>query len=245
VATSDLFAWDRPIGRLVRLPLRFMPRQAAVPVLSGINRGRRWVVGASTHGCWLGTYEADHQRQLQRLVARGAVAYDIGANVGFYTLALCRLVGPGGRVFSFEPNPANAALLRRHLAINRVANVEVVQAAAWETSGTVRFDGAEATGHVDLERGIEVSALALDDFVARGHPVPSFVKMDVEGGEMRALSGATGILRERRTNWLVSTHSAALFAECRALFLKHGYAVDATLLAGMHPTAPDFIAIPR
>lgn len=235
---------DSLIGRLVRMPSRLVPSTAELYVLSGLNRGRRWIAGSSTVGCWTGTYENDHQQVLRRLVAPGMVAYDIGANVGFYTLALSRLVEPNGRVFAFEPQPANAATLRRHVQINKISNVTIVEAAAWSKSEKVRFEGQHATGRVDLERGIEVSAVALDDFVAAGNPPPDFVKMDVEGGEVRALAGARTVLRARKSTWLVSTHSAALYADCRAVFLELGYAIDDTLLVGAVPLAPDFIATP-
>jgi hypothetical protein len=40
-----------------------VPKRAVVPVLQGALCGRRWIVGSSTHGCWLGTYERENQRQ--------------------------------------------------------------------------------------------------------------------------------------------------------------------------------------
>src|SRR5574341_2129532 len=90
-------------GRFVRLPLKLLPSRLMVPVLSGTNRGMKWEVGASTHGCWLGFYEKDKQELIARLVKPGMRAFDIGANAGFYTLALSRLVGDHGKVWAFEP----------------------------------------------------------------------------------------------------------------------------------------------
>ena len=47
----------RFFGRTLRLPLRLVPKSAVVPILQGPLRGKRWIAGSSTHGCWLGTYE--------------------------------------------------------------------------------------------------------------------------------------------------------------------------------------------
>ena len=110
------------LGRLLRLPLRLLPAGAVVPILSGPLRGRRWVVGAGPHGYWLGTYEADKQRLLQTLLREGDCFFDVGANVGFFTLLASALVGRSGRVVAFEPLPQNLAFLRRHLLLNRPHN---------------------------------------------------------------------------------------------------------------------------
>jgi hypothetical protein len=91
---------DRWYGRAIRWPLRCVPRDVTVPILQGPLRGARWVVGSHTHGCWFGSYEADRQRAFVRLVRPGAVVYDLGANVGFYTLLAARLAGPAGRVLA-------------------------------------------------------------------------------------------------------------------------------------------------
>lgn len=64
-----------------------------VPVLQGSLRGRKWIVGSSNHGCWLGSYEWKKQRLFTRTVSSGDVVFDIGAHVGFYTLLASVLVG--------------------------------------------------------------------------------------------------------------------------------------------------------
>ncbi|MHB1231512.1 MAG: FkbM family methyltransferase [Burkholderiales bacterium] len=117
------------LGKLLRLPFRLMPDSATLPVLSGINRGMKWVAGSATHGAWLGTYESDKQQQLARLLKSGMAFYDVGANAGFYTLAAARLVGERGHVFAFEPLAENVANLRRHVQLNQLQNVSIIQAA--------------------------------------------------------------------------------------------------------------------
>ena len=61
-------------------------------------------------------------------VARpGMVAWDVGAHVGFYTLLFAELVGRRGKVYAFEPAPANVELLRRHMEMNAYGKVSILR----------------------------------------------------------------------------------------------------------------------
>src|SRR5204862_8148905 len=86
------------LGRLLRAPLAAIPRSAVVPILTGPNRRFRWSVGAGDHGCWLGSYEIEKQLAIWRACRPGATVFDVGANVGFYTLLMARAVGRAGQV---------------------------------------------------------------------------------------------------------------------------------------------------
>jgi len=79
-----------------------------VPILQGPLRGKKWIVGSQRHAFWLGGYEPHLQRLIAREVKPGEIFYDVGANVGFYSLLASVLVGPG-KVFAFEQLPANVA----------------------------------------------------------------------------------------------------------------------------------------
>jgi hypothetical protein len=57
-----------------------IPRDMAVPALQGPVGGVRWVVGASNHGCWLGSLEAELQHALWGAIPVGGCFYDVGAN---------------------------------------------------------------------------------------------------------------------------------------------------------------------
>ena len=116
-------------GVLLRLPLRVIPKGTTVTVRSGINRGMKWIVGSSIHGCWLGTYELEKQSVIRRFVRPGTTVFDIGANAGFYPLAFSRLVGREGHVWSFEPRAENASNNLRHVNLNKLDNDTFLQAA--------------------------------------------------------------------------------------------------------------------
>ena len=62
----------------------------------------RSIIGAGIHQCWLGTYEAEKQRAIAKLVRPGMTLYDVGAHSGFYTLLFSRLTGTRGMVYSLD-----------------------------------------------------------------------------------------------------------------------------------------------
>src|SRR5207302_1740225 len=180
-------------GFLLRLPLRVLPKNRVVKVQSGLNRGLRWVVGSSVHGCWLGHYEHDKQKAFRRFVSTGMHVFDVGANAGFYTLASARLVGPSGYVWAFEPCAENAHNLLRHVQLNALGNVRVVQAAVASRAGISGFSVAPSNsmGRISDTADYLVPSLAIDDFrVQRTVPVPDVMKIDVEGAENHVLLGA-------------------------------------------------------
>src|SRR5215475_14063057 len=100
-------------GKLLRLPLRLLPKRMVVRIHRGRAKGLKWIVGSSTHGCWLGTYELEKHLALERYVKPGMVVYDVGAQAGFFTLIFSRLVD-GGQVIAFEPLPENLDHLLFH-----------------------------------------------------------------------------------------------------------------------------------
>jgi FkbM family methyltransferase len=227
------------VGKLLRLPLRAVPRERPVRVLGGPLRGWQWIPAAASHGCWLGTFERAEQEVLARTVRPGDVVYDLGANAGFYTLLASKLVGPTGRVVAFEPVPRNLGYLRRHLALNQCDNVTVVAAAVSDRSGRARFhDGpAHTVGTLAEDGEYEVDVVTLDDVSG---VTPQVIKIDVEGAEAAALRGAGRLLREARPIVLVSTHSTALREECLDLLR------DARYRAGpMGGDPADLIATPE
>lgn len=235
------------LGRIVRLPLHLVPRNTTVPVLAGINRGMRWVTGTGpNNGCWIGNYEADHASSLSRFVQLGMIAYDVGANAGFYTLALSRLVGDTGRVVAFEPEAGNAHALRRHLELNHLHNVIFVQTAVSDAPGMVGFSGGILSGRgaITSVGSYQVPSSTLNDFVAAGNPFPSFIKMDIEGAECAALEGATSILERKEAVWMLATHSYQLRVRCCEILTRYGYRFTAFDGISDPDGARDFLAIP-
>ena len=241
-------SWISPFslpGRLLRVPLALVPKNLVVRVKTGVNQGKLWVTGAGINGCWIGTYEEDHVAALQRLVRAGMVAYDVGANAGYYTLALSKLVGDSGHVYSFEPEARNAYNLQRHIQLNALRNVTLVQAAVSDKVGMAGFEGALETARISAGGAYQVPTISLDEFVAAGNPAPAFIKMDIEGAERSALEGSGAILARREAIWMLATHTEQLRDECRAVMAGYGYSFtgfDGQTRAGVEA---DFLALPR
>lgn len=197
-----------------------------MPVLQGPLRGARWLVGASDHGCWLGSYEYRKQRVFQRLVREGSVVYDIGANVGFYTVLASKLAGRSGRVYAFEPVPRNCRFLRKHVEMNRAANVSVIEMAVSSTNGEAAFDssGSHAMGHLDTRGTLKVRTISVDSFVFdQAMPAPAVIKIDVEGAEVDVLTGSRETLRRHRPCILLATHGDAIQQECCRILKNHDF----------------------
>ncbi|MET4040315.1 FkbM family methyltransferase [Bradyrhizobium sp. RT6a] len=217
-----MLAPNQPLGWLLRLPLQIVSPTAVARILMGPNRGLKWVVGAGNHSCWLGTYERVIAKSIAARVKPGMTVFDVGAHAGYYTLMLSRLVGHQGRVFAFEANPENAKKLRRHLHINRVKNVELIEAAVSDQSGMAFFEINAHLGKYGYmgtlaETGIPVQTVVLDDF-----PVPDLIKMDIEGAETRAFVGASRLLSEQRTAIFLALHDQTL-AEAPAILKRHNF----------------------
>ncbi len=217
--------------KTARLFLHLVPGNVQLPIVTGRLRGKRWVVGSGTHRFWLGVFEEELQQLFCQLVKPGSVFFDIGAHVGFFTLLASQLVTPSGKVFAFEPMPRNVRLLERHLRLNKLQNVTVVEAAVAEKIGTTLFAAGPSyakgsMAHATPDGAISVNTLALDDLVGKGEvPLPDFIKMDIEGAELLALKGARELLTKGHPTIFLSTHSAQLRAGCCAFLDSLGYYV--------------------
>jgi FkbM family methyltransferase len=218
------------IGRILRLPLRLIPPQTVMPILQGPLRGKKWIVGSGNHGYWLGSYEMGKCILFAKTVPAGGVVFDLGANVGYYTLLSSFRSGPRGRVYAFEPLPRNIQFLKRHLALNRIENTVLLEAAVTDHGGTIRFeeDLSTSRGRIGGQGTLEVRAVALDEWVDReGIPLPDLLKIDIEGAEYRALQGAGRILAGRHPPIFLSTHSGRVHRDCLELLESYGYRATA------------------
>jgi FkbM family methyltransferase len=166
------------------------------------------------------------------------VAFDIGANAGYYTLALSRLVGDAGHVYAFEPVARSVNYLQRHIELNKLRNVTVAQLAISSGHGLLSFDDFR----ISKDNSYLVPSSSLDEFISAGYPRPDFIKMDIEGAEKMALDGATSVLSERKTTWIIATHSDELNLECRKTMAHFGHHSE-DLDPSSHGTG-DFLAIP-
>jgi FkbM family methyltransferase len=201
-----------------------------VRILQGPQRGTRWIVGSTNHGAWLGTYELPKQERFAASLRPGMTVWDIGANVGVYTLLAARCVARGGRVTAFEPLPANVNLLKRHIELNDVGNVTVVEKAVSDADGHFSFQSGQsrAQGRLGVGAGgTQVETVRLDTYWHSSGECPDVVKMDIEGSEFHALSGARNCLAACRPQVFLATHGASVHGQCVQLLHEIGYDIFA------------------
>jgi len=134
----------------------------------------------------------------------GSVFVDVGANVGYYTLIASKLVGSQGRIYSIEPVPSTATILKANVKLNNCLNVNVYEVAIWSSKGTLtlRIPGTWY-GLASVSRygtDIVVNSITLDELLKNEASIDC-IKIDVEGAELEALRGAKDILK--RTKCLV------------------------------------------
>jgi FkbM family methyltransferase len=140
------------------------------------------------------TWEADLLRLLDAEVRPGMTVVDVGANVGFHTVVLSKLVGDDGRVHAFEPYPVTVEILRANLWRHGCLNTTLYESAVTDFGGHARIevDPEGASGAHLAATGVEVRATTLDETL--GIASIDVLKVDVEGAEPLVLRGATDVL---------------------------------------------------
>lgn len=204
----------------------------AVPGGGQVKLLYRETLGLST--LVYGPFEQEELRYLCARLEEGDTAVDVGANVGLYSVAFAKAVQPSGRVLAVEPLPANVERLSENLGMNRLANVTVHACAVSDRGGTVPLlladDPAYAsTDEVSEARGtgsaIAVPAMTLDQiWEQEGRPQVRVMKLDIEGGELKALRGAHGLLEHCHPLLLVEAHGRQRIDELSSLLAPLGYA---------------------
>ena len=147
-------------------------------------------------------YEHYQTDLFQKLVTKGLTVIDIGANIGYYTVLAASLVGDKGKVFAFEPEPQNYALLVRNIELNGYKNVTLVRKAVSSKNNRTdlfinRATGAHSilSGHADTVQVTPIETVKLDQYF-RGRESPiDIVKIDVEGTELDVIKGMTNIIK--------------------------------------------------
>jgi FkbM family methyltransferase len=191
--------------------------------------------------------EPEVQAALVKHLRPGMTFYDVGANIGFFSMLGARLVGPSGRVIAFEADPEVAARLLGHAARNEFGWIRVEQKAVWSEARSVFFERTDPAkspdrglGHV-VENGsgnaIRVEAVSLDEY-AKSAAEPDFVKCDVEGAEGEVICGMERLLREKRPAVLCEMHSEENKRALQAQFARLDY--ESRLLDENH-----VLALPR
>lgn len=215
MAASSIVRMIRPL--LPNVPVKIRHTEPNSRLWLGLRHHFDIIMGGAA------AYEPESVSIFKAWLHPGDAVLDIGANVGFHTVLLSRLVGSHGTVHAYEPDPDNVALLSRNLSENHCGNVQVHEVALSSYGGkspfsrdfatgmtgrlgTQKTPGAAAfgSGHVTI---IEAETSTVDREVARLGIRPAVIKVDVAGSEYNLLLGAVRTLKEHRP--FVICHASA------------------------------------
>lgn len=171
-----------------------------------VSRDMEWTFTEGTY------YERNVSHWVEKVLKKQSetsVFYDIGANIGYYTLLGSSLAK---KVFAFEPTKSVRSILKINLRINSVKNTRVFGFALSDSDGTTNFNIYSSSGNnsifnrkipkgheLKLKKTQKISVKQLDGFFEKNRmEAPTLIKIDVEGAELMVLSGASNLIRESK-----------------------------------------------
>lgn len=198
--------------------------------------------------------EGDYDSFLYKLLEERGIAltngvvWDVGAHIGYHTLAFADLTGPSGQVIAFEPNPSNYSWLLQHLTANPhlAERIEAKAVALANIGGEQLFHCSVSEKHSDLGyldssgipadrirrevyeslETVTVPVTTGDYLVAEGQCAPTFIKIDVEGAEMLVLEGSRQLLVANKPVLLIEVHSIQSMFLVEKFLLQLGYSLS-------------------
>jgi FkbM family methyltransferase len=210
-------------------------REAVYPLGSpatirvGPLRGCKYIV--TEQSGWapiLGRWEPEAQRLYSLLISKGEVVWDLGANTGIHSLLFSRMVGAEGRVVAFEPFKVNIDQLEMTCRLNDAANVSIVDKAVSDTHDPANFfvgvhEKQGSLVGIGSESGkvIQVPCTTLDA-AQEDCTRLDFIKIDVEGAELKVVSGFSRVGRFHPT-FAIEVHTPELDIQVRTWLRRHGY----------------------
>jgi FkbM family methyltransferase len=194
------------------------------------------------HVTFFGTYEPELREIFRAVLHPRGIAIDVGANVGWHTLLMARLVGPAGRVLAIEPNASVRRRLEDNVSINRLSQVAIIPSAMSDADEAVDFygpaaeDAGSGSGHIvrgersSKQTTVPVDARRLDAIVADAQLERlDLIKIDVEGLEWAVLHGGEQTIAKFRP-FIVFEYDARFAARgggtprvLADFFVRHGY----------------------
>jgi len=226
----------KAIQKILKISTR---RNSERKIFFGKLKGYKWIYSVGYSSYWMGTYEKIITDLFEKFIKDNMVIYDIGANIGYYTLIASKLVGANGKVYAFEPFPKNILYLRKHININKIKNVEIFEKAVSNFVGKAKFSNGDNIVANTLcsdspifqnEKLIEVDSISLDYLIENGEIFPpELIKMDIEGAEYDALLGSFNILSKYHPIIFLSTHNCqntGVHRKCLDLLTNLGYKIS-------------------
>ncbi|MFZ2486812.1 MAG: FkbM family methyltransferase [Anaerolineae bacterium] len=192
-------------------------------------------------GYWIGLTEPDLQATFKSLIKAGDTVYDVGAEIGYFTI-LSAILAQTGRVYAFEPNPSNLVILSQNVALNKDLQITVIPKAVGDREQQVEFltyahrtdiTNASLLGRLaQMEpnsargRPVAVNMIDLDTFSRSNNSIPNVIKIDVEGAETLVLAGMKTLLLQFRPRLIIEVHNPEAEKGVQAHLKENNYTMQ-------------------
>lgn len=154
----------------------------------------------------------------KKYVGPGMYVVDIGSNIGYYAILAASLVGRGGKVLAIEPEARNYQLLKFNIEANAMQNIETLQCAVADYDGVGTFYIRKASNvhsliasYGPVVSSVTVEVRKLDSLLKKlDFPQVDLIRMDIEGGEIKAVKGMRQTLKQYKPRLLIELHCDAV-----------------------------------
>jgi FkbM family methyltransferase len=170
-----------------------------------------------------GIHEPFTTKLIARKLKEGMVCVDIGANIGYFATLESKKVGKNGKVIAIEPSPIAFSYLEKNLKVLNNSKYETYDCACFDSDTTINFGIEENYSNVSRidddstlrpvsknSKKIQISAKKLDSLLLENEIKIDFLRMDVEGYELKVLEGAKNIIKKFKPMIQFELHLDAL-----------------------------------
>ena len=150
------------------------------------------------------------------LCKKSSCFLDIGAHIGLVSLPASTIIKKGGVIYSFEPSSRNLFFLKYHIKVNNIKNIKVVNklVGSENTNDHIFYESDEPSGmnsiiqikEKNIIRTKKVESVSVDSFCQENNVKPDLIKVDIEGGEIKMLEGATEVIKKFKPIIFLSYH---------------------------------------
>ncbi len=151
-------------------------------------------------------YEEVTLKKIESILKEGNIFFDLGSNIGFYSVLASKFIGENGKVISFEPTPDTRKYLSKNISANKLQNVFVEPMAISDKSGFAYFEVTENSECNSITQNtntksetIMIPTISIDEYCLNKNIFSiDLIKMDIEGQEYNALLGMKNINKQSK-----------------------------------------------
>jgi FkbM family methyltransferase len=208
--------------------IRFLLNGRVLPVLGSQLKGLKLRVSPvfAFTLFWKNT-EPEKHYAYKLFIKDNDVIFDIGANTGMHSYFFSRSFKKT-KVYAFEPLPANADYIRDAIGLNKIDNIELVNAAVGAKAGDIYFNTGSNNSQgfiTEQETALKVKMESLDHFIETRHVSPNFIKIDVEGAESMVLEGFKNYVGKLMPIMIIESHTPDNDRAIAAFFQQFPYVI--------------------